>query len=63
VVLTDERLQSQDRSARASARRVRAGATAAAMPARDQIAVVVDDACHTELRWRDRSYVLTEVPE
>jgi hypothetical protein len=38
VVLTDERLQSQDRSARASARRVRAGATAAAMPAGDQIA-------------------------
>jgi len=37
VVLTDER-QSQDRSARASARRVRAGATAAAMPAGDQIA-------------------------
>jgi hypothetical protein len=38
VVLMDERLQSQDRSARASARRVRAGATAAAMPAGDQIA-------------------------
>jgi hypothetical protein len=32
VVLTDERPQSQDRSARASARRVRAGATTATMP-------------------------------